>query len=307
MQYPRILITGADGLIGQAVQRRLARWREADVLATGPEVVQRFRGSSGGYVALDVTNHAAVERLFLDFSPTAVVHLAAMSKVEACEHDKEACWRTNVDATANMARLCKYHGARLVLLSTDFLFDGKNGPNAEDDYPAPVNAYGRSKQAAENAIRLSGLNQWTTVRTSLVFGTGDDLKRLNIATLMVRELKAGNSFLAATDQFRSPTYAPDLADGIRRIVEFEKDGTYHLAGRERLNVFDLCKLAAPIFGFDPGRIVPSKTAELHPDAPRPLNSGLLILRAESELGFRPRELTSAFADLAKRLGLPVGV
>lgn len=305
MQYPRILITGSDGLIGQALQRKLANWPEADVLATGLEASPRFRNGSGGYVPLDVTAHKAVERLFLDFSPTAVVHLAAMSKVEACEQDKEACWRANVDATANLARLCKYHGACLVFLSTDFLFDGTNGPYAEDDYPAPVNAYGRSKQAAENAIRLSGLTQWTSVRTSLVFGTGDDLKRLNIATLMVRELKRGVSFLAATDQFRSPTYAPDLADGLRRIIQFEKNGTFHIAGRERLNVFDLCKLAAPVFGFNPNLIEPTTTAELHPDSPRPLDGGLLILRAESELGFRPRPLAEAFADLGKRLGLPI--
>ena len=305
MQYPRILITGSDGLIGQAVQRKLANWREADVLATGLEASPRFRHGSGGYVALDINDHAAVERLFLDFSPTAVVHLAAMSKVETCEQDKEACWRVNVDATANLARLCKYYGARLVFLSTDFLFDGKSGPYAEDDYPAPVNAYGRSKQAAENAVRLSGLTQWATARTSLVFGTGNDLKRLNIATLMVRELRAGRSFQAAMDQFRSPTYAPDLADGIRRIIQFEKDGTYHLAGRERLNIFDLCKLAAPVFGFSPDLIVPTTTAELYPDAPRPLDSGLLILRSESELGFRPRQLLNAVADLAKRLGLPI--
>lgn len=305
MHYPRILITGSDGLIGQAVQRELAKWPEADVLATGLEPRPRYAGKTGGYVALDVTDQKAVERLFQDFAPTAVIHLAAMSKVEACEDDKEACWRTNVDATANIARLCKYHGARLVFLSTDFLFDGKAGPYAEEDHPAPINAYGRSKQAAENAILLSGLNNWASVRTSLVFGTGDDLKRLNIATLMARELKAGNTFLAATDQLRSPTYAPDLADGIRRIIQFEKMGTYNLVGRERLTVFDLCKQTAPIFGFDPGMILPTTTAELHPGAPRPLQVGLLILRAESELGYRPRSVREAYAHLGKRLGLPV--
>ncbi len=307
MHYPRVLITGSDGLIGQALQRKLAQWREADVLATSLEPTPRFQGGSGGYVSLDVTDHKAVERVFQDFSPSAVVHLAAMSKVEACEDDKEACWRVNVDATANLARLCKYHGARLVFLSTDFIFDGAIGPYAENDYPAPINSYGRSKQAAENAIRLSGLNQWANVRTSLVFGTGDDLKRLNLTTLLVRELKAGRTFRAAFDQFRSPTYVPDLADGIQRIIRFEKEGTFHLAGRERMSVLELCKEAASTFGFDAEQIVSATTAELHPDAPRPLNVGLLILRAESELRFRPRPLLKSFRDLGQRLGLPVVV
>lgn len=307
MLYPRILITGADGLIGQALQRKLASWPEADVLATGQEASPRFQGKSGGYVALDVCDHTAVERLFQDFSPTAVVHLAAMSRVESCETDRESCWTTNVEATANLAKQCKYQRARLVFLSTDFLFDGQNGPYTESDYPAPINAYGRSKQAAENAMRLSGLNEWTSMRTSLVFGTGKDLKRPNITTLMIRELRAGRSFVAAIDQFRSPTYAPDLADGIRRVLQFDKNGVYNVAGRERLTVFDFCSLAAATFGFDPTSIKPVTTAELHPDAPRPLDGGLIILRAESELAFRPRPLESSLAHLGKRLGLPVEV
>ncbi|MDX1438967.1 MAG: SDR family oxidoreductase [Rubricoccaceae bacterium] len=303
--YPRILITGADGLIGQALQRKLALWPEADVLATGRETTARFDGKKGGYTAMDVTDSRQVEQMMLDFAPTVVLHLAAMSKVEACEDDKEMCWRINVDATANLARMCRHHGARLVFLSTDFLFDGQSGPYAEDDYPAPLNAYGRSKQAAENAIRLSGLNRWTVVRTSLVFGSGDDLKRNNIATLLARELKAGRKFEAATDQFRTPTYVRDLADGILRTVRFDKDGTFHIAGRDRMHVFDFCKLAARTFGFDLDLIKPTTTAALHPDAPRPLDGGLLILRAETELGFKPTSLTKALRKVGHELGLLV--
>jgi dTDP-4-dehydrorhamnose reductase len=172
MLFPRVLITGADGLVGQALQRRLAHWREADVLATGLEPVPRMTARPGGYAPLDVTDTAALERAFLDFAPGVVVHAAALSKVEDCEADRERCWAVNVDATAALARLCKRHGARLVLLSTDFLFDGTDGPYAEDDRPAPVNAYGRTKLAAENAVRRSGLGRWTVVRTSLVFGAG---------------------------------------------------------------------------------------------------------------------------------------
>ncbi|MDX1419070.1 MAG: SDR family oxidoreductase [Rubricoccaceae bacterium] len=307
MLFPRVLLTGADGLVGQALQRRLAHWREADVLATGLAARPRMRNRPGGYVPLDVTDEQAVERLFLDFAPSVVVHAAARSKVEACEDDREGCWAVNVDATATLARLCKRHGARLVFLSTDFLFDGTDGPYAEDDRPAPVNGYGRSKLAAENAVRLVGNGRWTIVRTSLVFGTGEHLRRLNIATLLARVLGDGQPFDAATDQMRSPTYAPDLADGLLRLVRYEKDGVYHLAGRERLSVYDFCRRAAVHFGFDPSRIRPTTTAALHPDAPRPLDGGLLILRAESEVRFRPRSLDAALRDLAPRLGLPVPV
>lgn len=304
MLFPRVLITGADGLVGQALQRRLAHWREADVLATGLTPRPRMQARPGGYVPLDVTDERAVERLFLDFAPSVVVHAAARSKVEACEEDREGCWAVNVEATATLAGLCKRHGARLVFLSTDFLFDGTDGPYAEDDRPAPVNGYGRTKLAAENAVRLAGNGGWTIVRTSLVFGTGEDLQRRNIATLLADILGAGRPFEAATDQLRTPTYAPDLADGLLRLVRYDKDGVYHLAGRERLSVYDFCRLAAAHFGFDPARIRPTTTAALHPDAPRPLDGGLLTLRAESEAGFRPRTLDAALRHLAPRLGLP---
>jgi dTDP-4-dehydrorhamnose reductase len=305
MLFPRVLLTGADGLVGQALQRRLAHWREADVLATGLEPTPLLSAHAGGYVPLDVTDGAALERAFLDFAPGVVVHAAALSKVEACEREKARCWAVNVDATAALARLCKRHGARLVLLSTDFLFDGTAGPYAEDDRPAPVNAYGRSKLAAENALRLAGLSRWTVVRTSLVFGTGERLRRTNVATLLARELAAGRVLEAASDQLRTPTYAPDLADGLLRLIRFDKNGVYHLAGRERLSVFDFCRRAAARFGFDPALVRSTTTADLHPDAPRPLDGGLLILRAESEVGFRPRPLDAALLDLAPRLGLPV--
>lgn len=305
MLFPRVLVTGADGLVGQALQHRLARWREADVLATGLEPTPRLRAHGGGYFPLDATDGAALERVFLDFAPNVVVHAAALSKVEACEREKARAWAVNVDATAALARLSKQHGARLVLLSTDFLFDGTAGPYAEKDRPAPINAYGRSKLGAENALRRSGLGRWTVVRTSLVFGTGERLHRPNVATLLARELAAGRPFDAAVDQFRTPTYAPDLADGLLRLVRYDKDGVYHVAGRERLSVFAFCRRAAAAFGLDPTLVRPTTTAALHPDAPRPLDGGLLILRAESEVGYHPRALDEALLDLAPRLGLPV--
>ncbi|NNF58825.1 MAG: SDR family oxidoreductase [Rhodothermaceae bacterium] len=305
MFYPRVLVTGADGLIGQALVRRLADWPEADVLATGLDDTRRHASGSGGYVPLDITQTGALEQLFVDFAPSVVVHLAALSKVEDCEADKEAAWALNVDAMAHLARACKRHGARLLFLSTDFLFDGTDGPYAEDDRPNPVNAYGRSKLAAENAIRLSGLTHWSIVRTSLVFGEGERLKRRNFATLLAALLNRDGTFLAATDQYRTPTYAPDLADGLMRIIRFDRDGVYHIAGRERLTVYDFARQMATAFGFEAEQIEPTTTAELHPGAPRPLDGGLLILRAESELRYRPRPLADALAHLAPRLGVPI--
>lgn len=302
--FPRVLVTGAHGLVGQAIVAHLSAWPECDLLATGREPAPLAAARSGGYAPLDVTDADALARVFLDFTPNVVVHCAADSRVEACENNREACWSTNVDSTASLATLCHRHGARLVFLSTDFLFDGNAGPYAEDDPPAPVNYYGRTKLAAENAIRTSALRRWAIVRTSLVYGGGEGLRRPNLATLLADRLAAGQPFSAADDQWRTPTYAPDLADGVGRIVRFDKRGVFHLAGRELVTPYDFARRAAHAFGLDAGLIAPEKTAVLHPDVPRPLRAGLVVLRAEAELGFHPRPLDDALAHLAAHLGRP---
>ena len=301
MVPPRILITGANGLVGQALVRRLSAWPGADVLATGRQPESPVSIFSGGYVPIDVLDPDAVHRVMQDFSPSVVIHAAAISQVEACEADKEACWALNVDATASLAQACYRHGARMVLLSSDFVFDGRGGPYAEEDRPFPLNAYGRSKLAAENALRLSRLTDWAVARTTLVYDIAEGDARLNLVTWLLRELAAGCPVRVANDQTRTATYAPDLAEGIARLIRYQRAGTYHLAGRESLAILDIAYTVADVFDLDRTLITPATTAELHPGAPRPLDGGLLILRAESELGYRPHRLTDALRHLRERI------
>ena len=299
---PRILITGANGLVGQAVARAAARWPGADVLATGRGPA--LDHARGGYARLDVLDTPAVERAVQDFSPDVVVHCAGTALVEACEDDRQSCWALNVDAVAALAGACHRGGARLILPSTDFVFDGRSGPYAETDRPAPVNAYGRSKLAAENALRTSPLTQWAVARTTMVFGTpaGPD-PRMDFVRWVVRELGAGRPIRVPSDQTRTPTWDDDLADGLLRLARFGRQGVFHISGRESLSVLDLAHRVADAFDLDGALISPATTAEIHPGAPRPLQAGLLILRAETELGYRPHRLGRALAAVRDRLAV----
>lgn len=305
MVFQRILITGANGLLGQHLVARMSRIPEYDVLATGRHPTPRFSGGSCGYVRLDITDAQQVRQLFLDFAPSVVVNCAAMTEVDRCERDRDKAWRVNVEGVENLAQACKSHGTRFIQLSTDFVFDGIAGPYRENDRPNPVNFYGRTKLASENAVRQLGLQRWSIVRTILLYGTAPYLNRPNFVLWVVDRLSQGRSIQVVTDQFRSPTYVVDLAAGIERIVRYNKTGMFHLSGREYLSVYDFGREVARAFDLDPDLVQPTDGSRFKQTATRPPKTGFIILKAETELGYRPRTMSNALADLRKTLAQTV--
>lgn len=305
MLYHRVLITGANGLLGQELVALMSGRAEYDVLATGRDPAPRLEGVSCGYVPLDITDADALRRLFQDFTPTVVINSAAMTQVDACETERDACWRVNAEAVETLARLARPQGARLIQVSTDFVFDGEAGPYDEKARPNPVNFYGRTKLAGENAARGAGLDDWAIARTVLVYGTGQGLSRSNIVLWIIDKLSKGEPIHVVTDQWRSPTYAPDLADGIERLVRYGKSGVFHLSGRENLSIYDFARTVAEVFDLDDTLIHPTDGSRFSQTAPRPPKTGFIVLKAETELGFRPRPLRQALRHLGVRLGLPV--
>ncbi len=305
MFYHRVLITGANGLLGQELVALMSSFPEYDVLATARDASPRFESASCGYVPLDLTSPSDVRRIFQDFSPSVVINCAAMTQVDLCEQDRQACWMVNATAVENLARQCDVTGARLIQVSTDFVFDGTNGPYRENARPAPVNFYGRSKLAAENAVRGARLANWAIARTVLVYGTGNDLGRSNIALWVIDKLSKGERIKVVHDQWRTPTYSLDLAAGIEKMVRYRKTGIYHLSGREFISVFDFAHVIADVFDLDASLIEPVDSASLQQPAARPPKTGFIILKAETELGYKPHSLQQALRHLGHRLGLPV--
>lgn len=305
MLYSRVLITGANGMLGQELVAMMSKNPMYDVLATGRDPVPRYSGGAGGYVPLDITDAEQMNRLFQDFTPDVVVNCAAMTQVDECEEKRDLCWQINADAVENIARACKSIGSRLVQVSTDFVFDGEDGPYNEKARPRPLNYYGRSKQAGENAARIAGLDQWAIARTVLVYGAPEGATRSNIALWVINELSNGRRINVVTDQWRTPTYAADLADGIERIIRFDKTGTFHLSGREFMSVYDFARTIAREFDLDENLIGPTDSTRFTQPAARPPRTGFIILKAESELGYKPRPVEHALRDLKHRLGLSI--
>ena len=305
MLYNRILITGANGLLGQALVHRMSRFPEYDVLATGRDDTPRFDGGSCGYAPLDVTNPDAVDTLFHDFTPNVVINCAAVSDIGACEADRDRAWDVNATAVQTLADACRPSGARLIQVSTDFVFDGTEGPYDEHARPDPVNYYGRTKLAGENAVRAAGLSKWAIARTVLLYGTAQQMKRSNVVLWVIDKLSNGERIHVVDDQWRTPTYVEDLAVGIERMVHFEKTGLYHLSGREMMTIYDLARTVADVFDLDDSLITPVASDFFADALPRPPRTGFLILKAESELGYKPRPLRDGLQQLGEQLDLRV--
>lgn len=205
----RVLVTGVSGQLGYDVARVLAQ--------RGIE----YRGTSSK--DLDITDRAAVEHLMQSYRPDAVIHCAAYTKVDLAEDEPERCWAVNADGTRNLAAACREIGAKMLYISTDYVFPGTGEQFRRTDDPvSPVNTYGRSKLAGELAVQ-SLLETYFIVRISWVFGKNGN----NFVKTMLRLAETRTELTVVCDQIGSPTYTADLAPLLCDMVQTERYGIYH--------------------------------------------------------------------------------
>ncbi len=293
----KILVTGANGLLGQTLIRQLLE-KKHEVLATGkgPSRLIIAALPNYSYKELDLTDGPIVQQFILDAKPEIIVHAAAMTQVDQCELDKPGCYNINVTATRFIIDAAKLINARIVYVSTDFVFDGQNGPYSETDEPMPVNYYGSTKLVAEKAVMESGLS-WAIARTILVYGNSDPAGRLNIVGWIKQNLETATPINMVTDQLRTPTFVYDLAKGIVLIIEKNATGIFHLSGEQSMTPYEVAVEIARFFGYDTSLIKPSTSVDINQPAIRPPRTGFNISKAKKELGFQP----SSFLDGLKQV------
>jgi dTDP-4-dehydrorhamnose reductase len=298
----RILVTGANGLLGQALVRRLSGSPDHEVVATARNDDPRFDVPCE-YTPMDVTTPDEVTAVVEDFAPDVVVNCAAVSDVAECDENRNRAWAVNARAVRTLAKQCRATDAHLVQVSSDFVFNGKNGPYDERARPDPVNYYGRTKLAGENVLREFDFLDWAIVRTVLLYGTAKDLSRSNVVLWIIDQLSKGEVIHVVNDQWRTPTFAPDLADGIVRLVDREKTGIYHLSGREMVTIDELAQTVAQVFDFDTSLIDPVPSHYFENAVERPSKTGFIILKAETELDYDPRPLEEGLRTVGQELDL----
>ena len=297
----RILVTGSNGLLGQKLVVALREDHEVELIATSRGADRTPAPLGDRYRSLDITLAAEVDAVFDATRPEVVIHTAAMTNVDACELDPAACQLQNVVATEHLVRAAKRLNAHFIHLSTDFIFDGKNGPYREEDAPAPLSIYGHSKLDSELLVMNAGLERWAIARTIIVYGIAEGLSRSNVVLWAKSALEKGEPIKVVDDQWRMPTLAEDLADGCIRIAKCGATGIFNLSGPDGMNILELVQRVGAFFHLDTSVVTPVKSDSLGQPAERPPRTGFVLDKARRELGYAPRGFEAGLAVLKEQL------
>lgn len=299
----RILITGANGLLGQKLVTLLNNKPNIYTIATGKG---EFRGNTifnkGHYAKLDVTDPNDVNRVLGKEKPHIVIHTAAMTNVDECETDKAGCDKLNVEAVKHLVKACNTYYTFLVHLSTDFIFDGESGPYTEMGKPNPLSYYGNSKLLAEKFIQENS-RDWAIARTVLVYGITPSMSRSNIILWVKKSLEDGKTIQVVTDQLRSPTLAEDLAYGCYLIADKQAKGIFNISGGDMLTPYEMAIATANFFKLDKSLIKQADSSNFQQTAKRPPRTGFIIEKAQRELGYQPHSFMEGIAILARQIEL----
>jgi dTDP-4-dehydrorhamnose reductase len=273
----RLLITGGLGLLGK-------------------EITRVFEGSAGvrstDREEWDVTDSAACRREVDGFRPDVVIHCAAWTAVDRAEGEPERTRILNVEGTRNVARACREVGALMVTFGTDYIFDGASSrPYREEDPANPLSVYGKTKWAAEQALREEG-GDHLLVRTQWLFGPAGK----NFIHTILEKTRQGETLRVASDQVGCPTYSRDLAVAVRNLLGAGARGTVHFSSEGETSWFGLARHVLERSGLPAALLSPARTRELPYPAPRPAYGVLSKERYRAITGASPRPWEEAVGE-----------
>ncbi|MEE9553435.1 MAG: SDR family oxidoreductase [candidate division Zixibacteria bacterium] len=273
------LVTGAAGLLGQNLVSKLISGFTVEALDIAERPFEPHPNLS--YRKTDLTDFNPVKALIDRFNPDFIFNCAAYTDVDGCEKHRKLAYDLNIGVVKN---LLETSFGKIVQFSTDYIFNGENGPYAETDQVDPIGYYGETKLESEKLIRESPRN-YLIIRTNVLIGSGRNI-RPNFITWLIDKLKAGENLRIVTDQFNNPIHAANLADVAIEGGTGDIEGVLHVGGASYLSRYEIAIKTAEYFGLDTGLIRPITTSELEQTAKRPLKGGLKIDRAKSKLKTR---------------------
>jgi dTDP-4-dehydrorhamnose reductase len=269
----KVLVTGASGLLGTALLREAS---QRGIIAVPAYNTQPLNGG----LQMDITEEAQIHATIRRVAPDYVIHTAAFTNVDACEIEPQYAWDVNALGTKNVAEACEKRDARLIYISTDYVFDGEEGPYSEEAPTHPINVYGESKLAGERFTLDSSVN--AVARVCVLYGPD----KPNFVTWVINSLRSHTPIYVVTDQYNTPTYVGNCARALLRMCELGLTGVYHVSGREQLNRYAFACAIADVFALNKKLINETTTDTLQQRARRPMNSSLRVGKAERSLGMR---------------------
>jgi len=283
----KVLVIGGGGQLGSKIIEKAKD--NFDVYAT--YMTREPSLDPSRIYKVDKTDRGGIIHFFRKLKPNIVIDTAALHSVDYCETHKQEAWAVNVEGTKNVVEACSKNRAKMVFVSTDYVFDGTKGNYMEEEPVKPINYYGLTKLEAEKMIdqtsedyivaRPSVIYSWVPPdRSRLQSSSG---KPLNFAMWLIQKLREKTPVKIVTDQYSSPTLADSLAETILRLSESDKVGIYHTAGKTRLSRYDFALKIAQKFGLDENLTSPITTDQLNQMAKRPMDSSLNVEKVERDL------------------------
>ena len=296
----KIIVTGSNGLLGQKVTALSIQDPEIELIATsiGPNRHNLKDGYT--YEELDVLDLDRLNELVEIYQPDSIIHTAAMTNVDACEAERAKCYALNVQSVKNLVDVCGRRDIQLVHLSTDFIFDGENGPYTEEAEPNPLSYYGETKLESELILKNSSC-RWAILRTIIVYGVVNDMSRSNIVLWAKGALEKGEPIHVVNDQWRMPTLAEDLAACCLLAVKKNASGVFNVSGKDLMSILEIVERVADHYGLNKSLIKAISAESLNQAAKRPKKTGFILDKAIVELGYSPHSFEEGMAFMDKQL------
>ena len=289
-RHKKLLVTGASGLLG----KKIVELAQNDFIITPIHKTRPLHSSS---VKLDVTESLAVLNLLNKLEPDVVIHTASETNVDKCEIEKEHAWKINAEGTRNLAEACQNVNAKLVYVSTDYVFDGEKGLYTEEDKPNPVNYYGVTKLEGEKQV-IEHCKNYAILRTSVLYGWHP--WKQNFATWIINKLEQQQKITVVEDHYNTPTLTDNLAEITLEAIQKDLQGLYHALGSERVSRYAFAKQLAKAFNLDPNLIKPIKMSQLTAwVAKRPKDSSLNTDKIQKQLKTKPLNITEGLNRMKK--------
>jgi len=292
----KVVVIGSNGLLGQSLVNRLSVLDQYQVFAMASGENRNTKNKAVNYFEIDINNTNALRIQLNLMAPDFVVNAVAMTNVDACETEKDICDLVNVDFAKNLSNICKDINAHFTHISTDFIFDGVKGLYKESDFPNPINYYGLSKLKSEELVRESNSNS-CILRTILVYGRVDNMKRSNIVLWVKKSLEDKTPINIINDQYRMPTFVGSIVDAYVLVMEKQAKGIYHISGNEFLSIYEIAHQVATHYKLETELISVIDSKTLNQKATRPPKTGFVLAKAINELGFQPLSLKEGLVQM----------